>query len=275
MKHSIKLLIAIFVLTALVSCEKDQISEGNGRVTVKLTDAPFPHELVTQANVGITKVELKTTTGEYATLFESSEEYGVSYNMVELTNGVTTDVETTDIEVGTYVKCRVSIGSASVHFKNSSHIDMAINAESTYETSIEPALVVEEGKLSNVLFDLDVNRSFNFHESVGLPFGNWIESIETITGCDFDAHFRVCDLDETGTISGIVTVNGVSSENCYVTVVVGNNEIAAHTDHNGRYTFIGIVDGTYNVHVKTKNGEASSSVQVSNNDSATCDITIN
>ena len=275
MKHSIKLLIAIFVLTGLVSCEKDQISDGNGRVVVKLTDAPFPHELVTQANIGITKVELKTATGAYVTLFESSEEHGVSYNMVELTNGATTDIEIADIEVGTYVKCRVSIGSASVHFKNSSHIDMTVNAGSSYETSIEPALIVEGGKISNILFDLDVNHSFNFHESAGLPFGNWIESIENITGCDFEAHFRVCDLDETGQISGTVTVNGVSAENCYVTVVVGNKEIATHTNHNGRYTFIGIVDGTYNVHVKTKNGEASSSIQVSNNDSATCDITIN
>ena len=268
MKNLFKsVLIVAFTIVSFASCDKDEntIPEGQGEVKVKLTDDPFPFNFVTEANVGVAKVELRNATGEYVIVFEGSS----SYNMVGLTNGTTETVATANIEAGTYYQARVTLNAASVHLSNGTEFEMTADAQGSYTIDIDPALIVEEGDTSEVLFDLDINDSFEFQ---GAWIGDWVPTIASILGCSFDPDFRVCDLDQTGEIEGSVTVSGTALENAYVSVEVNGEEIATQTEANGSFTFIGIEEGTYTVSVETEaNGSMTvGNVQVSRTGVASC-----
>ncbi len=276
MKNTLKKFIVLTLLiAAVISCKDDNegIPEGQGEVKVKLTDGPFPFNFVTEANIGIAKIELKTATGEYITVFQGSADY----NMVGLTNGATAEVEATNIEAGTYVEARVTLDAASVHLSDGNTFNMNTEASaSAYTVTIDPALVVEEGENSEILFDLDINDSFQFGMMGGIPFTDWIPSAGIIGACQFDAQFRVCDLDQTGEITGTVTEEGVTVENASVYINVDGDTIHTHTGENGSFAFIGVDNGTYTVYASTESGGSAQvgEVTVSNNGTATCSVLI-
>ncbi len=273
MKNLIKkVLFVTVVLSALISCKKDDnaIPENQGAVKVKLTDDPFPFDFVTAANVGIAKIELHNTNGTYTTVFEGN----TSFNMVGLTNGDTETVVTENVDAGTYDQVRVTLNTASVHLSNGTSYDLNADAQGSYTVAISPALVVEEGDTSEFLLDLDINDSFDF---LGNWFGEWISSVSSIVGCHFDADFRACDLDQTGEISGTVTASGTAVANALVSIDVNGETISTQTENDGSFTFIGVNDGTYTVHVDSEaSGSGSvSNVQVSGTGTATCNVSIN
>ncbi len=271
-----KFIVLTLLITAIISCKDDNegIPDGQGEVKVSLTDGPFPFNFVTEANIGVAKIELKTATGDYVTVFQGSADY----NMVGLTNGATAEVEVANIEAGTYVEARVTLDAASVHLSDDTVFTMNTEASaSAYTVTIDPALVVEEGESSEILFDLDINDSFQFGMFGGFPFTDWVASVGLIDNCNFDAQFRVCDLDQTGEITGTVTVGGATVENCSVYINVNGDSIYTHTESNGSFTFIGVENGTYTVYASTESGGNAQvgEVTVSNNGTATCSVEIN
>ena len=268
-----KIMVLALALVVFTSCDDDNdtIPDGQGKVKVTLTDAPFPFEFVTKANVGVAKVELKTSNGDYVVVYDGS----VSYNMVELTNGVTAEVGTTNIETGTYGQARVTLNSASVNLSNGTEYNLDSEATAnTYTVSIEPELVVEQDAFSEVLFDLDINESFSFYGSGAGNLFDWITSVDWIEGCNFNPHFRVCDRNQTGEISG--TVNADDAENAQVYVSINGKEVYTHAKADGSFTFIGVNPGTYTVHVKTKHGGSAnaSDITVTAGSTTTCTVTV-
>jgi len=264
------------------SCtDNKEDSDNAGDVSVKLTDAAFPFDFVSKANVGITKIEFKNSTGEYITVFESGNTAGNSYNILDYTNGKTATVKDHTLPVGVYSHSRVTFGDASVNMIGSitgsgenSIFNFNNLSQKTYEVACYPVLDIEETGNSDVLIDIDANKSFQFQNS-GF-FGNWINLITNISGCTFTPNFRVCDLNKTGKITGSVTLNGVNSENAFVTVTVGNNEIATHTEANGTYAFIGIPEGSYTLKVELENGDVSSqTITLSGTNTANCNFVLN
>ena len=60
LKNIAPLILAISML--FLGCElieNESAPEGEGRLVVRLTDAPFPHDLVSEANITITKIEIR------------------------------------------------------------------------------------------------------------------------------------------------------------------------------------------------------------------------
>ena len=275
MKNKIKnFIVLVFFVTAIISCNKDEesgIPDGQGRVKTSITDGPFPFSFVTEANVGVTKIEVKTEIGEFVVLYEGS----ASYNMVNLTNGVTAEVETTNIEVGIYTEARITIGSASVSYQGGGGHTASIDGN-TVTVNIHPAFVVEEGENSEILFDVDLNSSFSFGGLMGGMLPEWITSSTFIGSCSFNPHIKVCDFDRTGRIEGSLTVNGANYENAHVYYTVNRHTFSTHTEADGSFTFIGINAGTYTVHVETENGDEDEiEVTVSGTGTASCNFTIN
>lgn len=262
MKKAIKLFVlSLLIGSAFVACNSNDDdnpsvnNDGKGAVKVKITDAPFPIDFVTQANVGVAKVELKNENGEYVTVFEGSADY----NMVNLTNGETETVANTDIQTGTYTEAKVTLEDASVHLSNGTVYDLTSDAQGTYSVTIDPPLVVEDDEDSDVLLDLDLNHSFQFSTT---GFMDWITDIMNITGCNFQADFRACDLDQTGEIDGEVkTANDTAVKGALVTVTVDGDTVSTLTDADGKFTFLGIKEGDYTVHVST---ESNAEVSVDN-----------
>jgi len=270
------LIVLILTITMFTSCSDDEpeIPDGQGELKVELTDGPFPFNFATEANIGIAKIELRNSNNEYVTVFEGS----ANHNMIGLTNGVTANIETRNLNVGTYTASRITLNGASVHLSNGNHYDLNTQAAAgTYTVAINPSLVIENGTSSNVLFDLDINDSFSFHGMGGISFPGWIASMNLINGCNFNADFRVCDRDQTGTISGTVNTSGSNTENVQVYVTVNGHQISTHTNANGSFTFIGIAPGTYSVHANNQNGNSAQvgNVTVTASDTANCTITIN
>jgi len=272
MKNLVK---SILVISAVIflfsSCNSDDKEEQTS-VKVVLTDGPFPFNFVTKANVEVAKIELKTQNGEYVTVFEGSG----SYNMVELTNGVTADVETTTLEPGTYSKARISFNSANVHLSNGSTFDAQVDGQAEV-ISIEPALVVEEGETSEVLLDLDLGSSFGFKGFGNSTLFGWIFSADMILGCEFHPHFRACDFNQTGKISGSVKVEGDLFEGADVSVEIDGETVHTHSKADGTFKFIGVKDGTYTVSVNTQSSGSGSieAVTVNGNATTSCSIEIN
>jgi hypothetical protein len=273
MKNILKILSIVAIIT-LSACNKDEIPTGQGAVKVSITDGPFPFEFVNQANLGIAKVELKNENGKYITVFEGN----TSYNMVELTNGVSADVKTTNIPAGEYSESRVTLNAASVVLGNGDQFNLNAEATATvYVTAIEPSLTVEEGDSSNILFDLDLNQSFSFFGFAGFPFSDWIPSMSMISTCHFEPHFSVCDLDKTGSISGVVTVNGTATENVQVYITVNGHQVATQTEADGSFTFIGVKPGNYTVSASNQAGDSTqlNNVNVTISNSTQCNLAIN
>ncbi len=276
MKKAIKLFVLSLLFgSVFIACSSDDDNPNNsdnkGDVKVKITDSVFPFNFVTQANVGVAKVELKNQDGNYVTVFEGSSEY----NMVNLTNGETETVADTNIETGTYTEAKVTLNDASVHLSNGTTFDLASDAQGTYNVTIDPPLVVEDDEDSDVLLDLDLNHSFQFSTNI---FMDWITDIANIAGCDFNAHFRACDLDQTGKIEGSVkTSNGDSIANALVTINVNGDQVSTLSDSDGEFTFIGVKEGDYTVHVETQNnGETDvQNVHVAVDSTANATVTLN
>lgn len=275
-----KKVIKLFVLTLLagsvfVACNSNDDNNPNndnkGEVKVKITDAPFPVDFVTQANVGVAKVELKNQNGEYVTVFDGN----TNFNMVNLTNGETETVASATIQTGTYTEAKITLNSASVSLTNGTVFDLNSQAQGSYSVTINPSLVIEDNKDSDVLLDLDLNHSFQFTTG---SFMNWITDIMNITGCDFQADFRACDLNQTGKIQGTVKdANNGTIANALVTVTVDGNEVSTLSDYDGKYAFIGIKQGSYTLHVETQNdGQTDvSGVQVSIDTTTEANVVLN
>jgi hypothetical protein len=282
MKTSMKIIFIVMVLAGFfTSCtDNKEDSDNAGNVSVKLTDAAFPFDFVSKANVGITKIEFRNSDGEYVTVFETNSAAGNSYNLLDFTNGNTATVQNNVLPVGTYSHSRVTFGDASVNMIGSitgsgenSIFNFNNLSQKTYEVACFPVLDIEETGNSDVLIDIDANKSFQFQNS-GF-FGNWINLVTDITGCTFKPAFRVCDLNKTGKIVGTVTQKGAKCENAFVTVTVSNHEIATHTEANGTYAFIGIPEGSYTLKVELENGTVSTeTVTVGGTNTSNCNFVL-
>src|SRR5690606_192861 len=97
-----------------------------GRMTIQMTDAPFPHNLVAEANVTIFKIEARNTDekpnteeeGEMAdntgSPFIVLMEQEIEVNLLDLTNGITENLVDTEVPVGTYDLVRVYVKGINV-----------------------------------------------------------------------------------------------------------------------------------------------------------------
>jgi hypothetical protein len=87
-------------------CNKDS---GNGRLVVKITDAPFPVEFVESATVTITKVEIRKVgdgipdENPFTVLWDGSE----IFNLLDLRNGVVEELINLEIPAGEYKLMRL------------------------------------------------------------------------------------------------------------------------------------------------------------------------
>lgn len=235
------------------------IKSGKGTVVLKLTDAPFPADLVAEANVTIDWVrllesetdEMEEEEGdEYETssvLLELEEE--LTFNLLELSNGVTAVLtEDDEIPTGIYKEIRLHIVDAGIVLKDGTEFDLKVpsGSSSGLKIKVEPFLEVEEGAYSEVLLDFDVSRSFVMR-------GNMNQGIGKVKGFIFKPVVRAVAQVESnaGEISGFVTDSDENDiENALLTLIAGEDDTitSAQTDKDGYYAMIGVLAGDYTLH---------------------------
>lgn len=235
-----------------VSCSDDEGNGGNpqgtGTLSVQLTDAPFPYELVAEANVTVYKVEARRvsedddddalTVSPYITLMEEE----IETNLLELTNGLTLQLAEIEVPVGTYDQVRVYVKSVNVVLTDGTVYDLKVPSgdSSGIKVFIDPGITVVGGLSSDLLLDFDVSRSF-------VAKGNL-----DVNGFNFKPVIKASNLSTAGTLAGNVSTIEEETQiglfGAQVSVFAADTlNTTSFTDPDGNYTILGLEAGTYEV----------------------------
>lgn len=260
MKHFFVTLLVI----AVTSCTNDT-AESKGTLLVKLSDAPMHYDQFMSASVTIDKIEIGNTADLNSMI--NIMNTPMTYNLLELINGITETMANAEIPVGNYDLMRLYISSTEMVMKNGDsytyNMDqdgysdygmmqngMMLNANNrSIDISLNSPLIISEGGMSEFLLDIDVNESFMLE---GVNFtGSGSNMMMHMTGFTFIPAMRFVDMSTSGTIHGNVqdTVENLPN----ATISLMHNEIhytSTHSDENGNYTFIGIPQGMYTIEVE-------------------------
>lgn len=252
-----KKLIFMFLLTVtlvLTNCSDDADTgnlEETGRLTVRLTDAPFPYDLVAEANVTVFKVEARKVSENDEDMEEESPfivlmETDVDVNLLDLTNGKTEMLADLEVPAGTYDLIRVFVRGINVVLTDGRSFDLKVpSGEQTgIKVFIKPSLTVAGGLSSDLLLDFDVSRSF-------VAKGN-IDKVEGITGFNFKPVIKASNMSTAGTLTGNVStvLEEMSSalEGAQISVFAADTlNTSAFSDVDGNYAVMGLSAGAYKV----------------------------
>lgn len=262
---------------SFTSCEKDENSDSkSGSLSIKLTDAPFPTDLVDEANVTINKIEIRRANqnegdgknSPFTILSEEEQEF----NLLDLTNGVTTSLVNLEIEVGSYDLIRLYVSKASVKLSDGTDYDLVVpsGAKTGIKIFVDPSIQVVGGLTSELLLDFDVSKSF-------IPQGN-MNSPTGINGFLFAPVIKASNLSTTGTLTGIVTDTTLTGiDGAQVQVMAADTVYTtSFTNESGQYTILGIDAGTYSVYFEAEGYEPSTNenIEIVAGNATTSDITL-
>jgi hypothetical protein len=138
---------AALVAAAAVGCSD---SDGSGKLTVQMTDAPFPYSEVSAVNVFVVRVDARAAE---ATDVEASNSANTSgwttiatpnrvINLLSLQGGVTTNLGTTELSTGTYNAFRLVIDPAQSGVTLKSGAEVATIFPSAAQSGIKVNLSV-------------------------------------------------------------------------------------------------------------------------------------
>lgn len=255
MKTKLILMLGLIVGFA-VSCTNDEDlsknPDGKGTVSFLVTDAPFPTDLVAEANVTIDKIEIRKADesegedSEGSTFVIVSEET-MEFNLLDLRNGVTAELTNVELDAGSYDQIRLHVVDASVVLSDeaSTTFDLKIpsGSSSGLKIKIKDGLIVQDGGFSTVLLDFDVSQSF-------VVQGNPLTKAG-IKGFIFKPVIRAVVEEATGSIEGHITVgDSLAIGNATVEFYEMDSLItSALTDSTGFYAAIGLSLGEYDLKV--------------------------
>ena len=245
-------ILSVLVILFTTGCQDmDNASDQQGHLVIKLTDAPFPIDMIEAATVYINKVEIrKKSEGEelgypYITLLEELEE-PLEFNLLDLRNGITADLVDMEIDPGNYdlIRLYVDVASLSVKEGDTYNLKVPSGSQTGIKMFMKPDLHVAGGLTTDVLLDFNVEKSFILKGNTKSPAG--------IKGFNFKPVIRAVNNTFAGTLEGTVMNSDTALENAYVLmeqiVELDTFEITnASTDDAGYYAMPGILAGLYNV----------------------------
>lgn len=243
----------------LVSCNDDENSpQGTkGRINVHLTDSPYPIDLIKSAFVTIDKVEirqrLESDQGENEDSFIVISEANIEIDLLKLTNGITEQIASVDLEAGTYNQIRLHVVDATIVLTDGTEFDLKVPSgeSSGLKIKFDPEIQITEGQTSDVLLDFDVSRSFVVKGNIG----------SKINGFNFKPVVRGAFLGLAGRVEGnVADTLGNPLENAMVKLWIPEDEstnivetddeafeVSSFTSTDGKFKLIGIPSGTYSL----------------------------
>ncbi|MBI9064202.1 MAG: DUF4382 domain-containing protein [Marinilabiliaceae bacterium] len=237
------LVVFAFIFTSCSSDDNDAVST-TGKLKIQLTDAPFPTDLVAEANVIIDKIEIREKNEDnegrpFITLSEEVQEF----NLLDLTNGVTASLVDLEIEVGSYDLIRLYVAEASVKLNDGTEFDLTIpsGAQTGIKVFIDPSIQVAGGLTTDLLLDFDVSKSF-------VPQGG-NDSPEGIKGFHFKPVIKASNLSTAGRLIGAVNdAESVAIDGAQISIIAADTVYTTtFTGEDGGYAVLGIEAGNYGV----------------------------
>ena len=258
---NIKYFFVTLLLIAVASCSNDT-AEPKGTLSVKLSDAPMHYDQFMSASVTIDKIEIgnNADTNSMINIMNTP----MTYNLLELINGVTETMANTEIPVGNYDLMRLYVSSTEMVTKNGDTYTYNMNQDGysgngmmqggmmlnsnnkSIDITLNNALTITEGGMSEFLLDMDVNQSFMLE---GVNFaGSGSNMMMSMSGFTFMPTMRIVDMSTSGTIHGNVQDTVGNLPNATISLMHnGALYTTTHSDDNGNYTFIGIPQGMYTI----------------------------
>jgi len=230
-------------------CNKTN-DDGNGRLVVKVTDAPFPVNFIESATVTIIKVEIRkagdgiSDGNPFTVLWEGSE----TFNLLELRNGVAEELLDLEIPAGEYNLIRLYVDEASLKVKDGDNFRLKVPSghQTGIKIFIRPGLVVEGGLTTELLLDFDLSGSFVMRGNIDSPAG--------IKGFIFKPVIRAVNNSTAGRLEGKVTDKNNAKIKAASIIVKQDTVVAsAIADTMGYYAIIGLPAGTYSVQAAKEN----------------------
>ncbi|WP_347838910.1 DUF4382 domain-containing protein [uncultured Draconibacterium sp.] len=241
------IILGALLIMACSQNDSTEFADGNGKINVYLTDAPFPISLVSQTIVTINKVEIRKHENDSTeAIFISLMEEAFEIDLLTLSNGITEQLASVELEAGSYDLIRMHVTDAKVILTDGSEFDLKIpsGTSSGLKIKIQPEITIASGQTTDVLLDFDVSKSF-------VVKGNWKDG--NIKGFNFKPVVRGVLLDRAGRIKGRVTdTTAIALENAAIKLWEEINDVdndsivaTAFTNPEGQYQLIGIPEGTY------------------------------
>lgn len=145
--------LVLMVGMALSGCTKDN---ANGRIMIRMTDAPGPYQ---QVNVEILQVKVSMDSPSGDNWVDLPTNAGI-YNLLDLQNGIdTTIVNLTTIQSGTINQMRLLLGSNNTVMVDSVLHPMKVPSGTQTGIKIVTPIHVSNTNLTNVLIDFIADKS--------------------------------------------------------------------------------------------------------------------
>ena len=231
---------------------------GTGKLTVKLTDAPFPFTQVSRVDVFVVRIDAKsgtTTDAEAAAATSVSGWTTIAtpnslINLLALQGGVTTNLGTSSLTTGSYRGFRMVIDPAqsSVTLKDGSKpsIIWPSAAQTGIKINLDQDISVTKDS-SVMILDFDVGRSFimrgNSISQNGLLFKPVIRAVATELTGSMSGTVRADS--PTGALMVGTTVEVLKAGTVLADATPENIVRSAVTDANGAYRMAFLLPGTY------------------------------
>lgn len=174
---------AMVVLGALVGCSDSGLEPGQGRIALRLTDAPFPLDSVESIDVFVLRIEAKAeaTTeadAQASVQGEAASNDGwivlatpnASFNLMDLQNGVSVSLGDAEVAAGSYRSIRLILDTNQSSVTLITGLTLtgtstpSILFPSAGQTGIkvhfDTPIVVDDGATTDVLLDFDAGESF-------------------------------------------------------------------------------------------------------------------
>lgn len=241
---------------ALTGCS-DSSGTGTGTLSVRLTDAPFPFSEVASVDAFIVRVDARKAEPTDAEAADESNQEGWTtvatpnalVNLLDLSDGKTTNLGATTLPTGTYNGFRLIIdpSQSSMTLKDGTHPDIKFPSAGQSGIKVQldqPIELTENGSVMTL--DFDVGRSF-------VTRGN-----NARNGFIFRPVVRAVAQDITGSVTGSVratSATGAGVPDATVEVLTAGSLLTdadpthvvrtAKTDANGDFRIAFLLPGTY------------------------------
>jgi hypothetical protein len=224
--------------------------DGDGRLIIRMTDAPFPYALVESAVISIDSLAVRLDTDADPERWITVSRNNRDIDLLTLQNGESEVLVDTELEVGDIEGIRLHVDEATVTLTDQRDFDLDI--PSSDEDGIDvpvTGISLREDQTTELLLDFDVSNSF-------LPTPAAPLEVDDIVAFGFDPEIRIDDLSESGSISGTAySTNGTPSQSddepltgAAVTIFESSLEVAGTaTSADGSFHILGVPPGEYQI----------------------------
>lgn len=246
---------------AIAGCS-DSTGTGTGKLTVRLTDAPFPFAEVSRVDMWVVRIDARAASVTDAEAANASATSGwttiaspnAAINLLSLQGGVTTNLGTATLASGTYNGFRLILdtqkstvtlkdgtvltGGSGIIFPSAAQTGIKINLDAPIRVARDSSVMI---------LDFDVGSSFvlrgNSIRNNGLMFKPVIRAVATELTASVTGSVR--SASATGPAVAGATVDVLKAGTVLTDTVAANVVASTATEASGNYRFSFLLPGTY------------------------------